>query len=307
MAYITELDNYTASFQENNSPAKIIYLATKEQSHLIFYSETTVSVKITYSFETEKTSYTIYTGSIYERIAHKAYILNIIGQISNDNLTSVISVFEKDIHFTNHISSWHSFNPKRILHGDMNALTDYILKHVDLEECELKIENNTSTSLNEIDKSTIIEILYYYLSRYLGLSDSNNVLFKMNYELCDLEGPSLKKTVYSFGTTEGYIHDTIDVNISRNLKTKLINKIIISFKKKYEQDIESSLTFEQLNNKLRITLQDKEPQEDIDLLYKLVGNQLEIKEQNDIQNYKPGNTNTGATSTLFISMWKKGK
>ena len=306
MAYITELDNYTASFQENNSPAKIIYLATKEQSHLIFYSETTVPVKITYSFETEKTSYTIYSEDVFERIAHKSYILNIIDQISYDNLTRVTAPFEKDIHFNKHNKAILGLGSRRILRGNMDALTNYILKHLDAEECELKIESKINTTLNEIDRSTVLEILSYYLSRYLGEFESNDVLFKMNYDLCDIEGPNLKSTVYSYGTTGGYAHDIIEINIGRDLKTKNINKFIFTFEKRGKQDIDSSLTFEELDNKLVITLHDKKPQKDIDLLYKLVGRPLELKEQNDIQNYKSGNTNTGATST-HTSMWKKGR
>ena len=286
MGYITSTDNYTATFQDDNSYAKIIYLATMKQSHLIFLSEKTTAVKITYNLETKELIYTIYSDDIYERIAYKSYILNIIDQISYDNLTRVTHPFEKDIHFMNYLKAKYGFISKRTTKGMINLFANNILGGLNLENCELKIENKANTTLNEIDKSTTIEILNYYLTRYIDGSSKYDAMGDMNNNLVDFKKSGDTDKTFSYELGDGYVHDVICIYVSKNNETKTINKLKFTFRKRGKNNISSSLTFEQLDNKFRVTLYDRDVQDeessDINLLYKLVGRPLEIKEQEDI-------------------------
>ena len=286
MKYITSTDNYTASFKADDSYAEIIYLATMKQSHLIFQSEKTTTVKITYNLETKELIYTIYSDDVYERVAYKSYILNIIEQISYDNLTRVTYPFEKDIHFINYLKAKYGFISKRTTKGMINLFANNILGGLNLEDCELKIENKTNTTLNEIDKSTTIEILNYYLTRYIDGSSQYDAMGNMNNNLVDFKKSGGTDRTFSYELGDGYVHDVICIYVSKNNETKTINKLKFTFRKRGKNNISSSLTFEQLDNKFRVTLYDKDVQEeessDVNLLYKLVGRPLEIKEQEDI-------------------------
>ena len=290
---ISEEHDLTVSFTTDGNSAKIIYLATLKQSHLIFYSKETVSVKITYDLRKGGLTYTIYTDNIYERIAYKSYMLNIMDQMYNDNLTRVICPFEKDIHFTSHLNPDNESKIKRNIDVSTNVFASTILDILKADTYEFKVKNKTKTTLNEIDKSTIIEFLNFYLSRYLYDSEDFDIVYQMDRKLPYYNSIVTFDQVYNYkiGDTRSYY--TLSIKMDKDRNTKTVNKIMLTFREHNKQNVTSSLLFELLNNKLRVTLHDRDLQDEelknIDILYKLVGKELEVKESGDDQNLQINN------------------